>query len=233
MVVIIILLNGEIMSQSIAIFRTANCAFCSLGAGGRGDGAGFCLRNAAGTAVGVGLGRSVGRVGAPHMVVDGQVLPGEYRQGHPGGFQIFAGGVPRLGVGRAARHQQGQHAAVGKVKSRFFGGGGDGGFAIAVNLSGSAGQVVAVCDGNTIIARPTHNTAQHCICIGSCDTANVITVGNLYGMCAIKSCKSCNSACPLRVGRIALFIDSYSTGVVAIGYTFSPSKPYNAANINR
>lgn len=30
-----------------------------------------------------------------------------------------------------------------------------------------------------------------------------------------------------------MFIDSYSTGVVAIGYTFSPSKPYNAANINR
>ena len=44
---------------------------------------------------------------------------------------------------------------------------------------------------------------------------------------------SCNAAGPLRGGRIALFIDSYSTSVVAIGYTFKPSSSNNAANINR
>ena len=167
------------------------------------------------------------------MGVDGQVLLGQYRQGHPGGFQIFAGGVPRLSVGRAVRHQQGQHAAVGKVKGRFFGGVGDGGCAMAVNLSGSAGQVVAVCDGNTIIARPTHNTAQHCICIGSCDTANVITVGNTYGMLGIISRVSCNAAGPLCGRRTALLMDSYSTSVVAIGYTSRISSSNNAADINR
>ena len=176
LVIIMCPTGGEIMSQSIAIFRTANGACCSLGAGGRAAGAVLCFHDIAGAAAAVGA----VAVRCPVPIVGMFIaLSLEHGQGHPGGFQIFAGGVPWLGVSRAVRLQQVQHAAVGKVKGRFFGGGGDGGSAIAVNLSGSAGKVVSVCDGNTIIARPTHNTAQHCICIGSCDTANVITVGNL------------------------------------------------------
>lgn len=102
-----------------AVLLTADGAGRHILAGGRGDGAGFRLHNAAGTAVGVGLGRSVGRVGAPHMVVDGQVLPGQYRQGHPGGFQIFAGGVPRLGVGRRSAISRASTPPLAKSKADF------------------------------------------------------------------------------------------------------------------
>ena len=231
LVIIMCPTGGEIMSQSIAIFRTANGACCLLGAGRRAAIV-ICLIEfyTAGAYLPVFCCVGFPVVALVVMVV---ALSLEHGQGHPGGFQIFAGGVPWLGVSRAVSLEQFQHAAVGKVKGRFFGGGGDGGSAIAVNLSGSAGQIVAVCDGNTIIARPTHNTAQHCICIGSCDTANVITVGNLYGMLGIISRVSCNAAGPLCGRRTALLIDSYSTSVVAIGYTSRISSSNNAADINR
>ena len=45
--------GSKIMSQSIAIFRTANCAFCFFGAGGRAAGAVLCFHDIAGAAAAV------------------------------------------------------------------------------------------------------------------------------------------------------------------------------------
>ena len=126
------------MPQSIAIFRTANGAFCLLGAGRLAAGAVFCFHGVAGAAAAVGA----VAVRCPRTPIVGMIVAGlglEHRQGLTRCGQILTLAVPWVFAVSAAIDEQRQHRAVAKVKGRFFGGGGDGGFAIAVNLSGSAG----------------------------------------------------------------------------------------------
>ena len=67
LVIIMCPTGSKIMSQSIAIFRTANCACCSLGAGGRAAVAilGFRMAGVTLTDSGVGLFIAVLRPSAP------------------------------------------------------------------------------------------------------------------------------------------------------------------------
>ena len=53
LVIIMCPTGSKIMSQNIAIFRTANCAFCFFGAGGRAAGAVLCFHDIAGAAAAV------------------------------------------------------------------------------------------------------------------------------------------------------------------------------------
>ena len=70
LVIIMCPTGSKIMSQSIAIFRTANCACCSLGAGGRAADAilGFRMAGVTLTDSGVGLFIAVLRPSAPVVV---------------------------------------------------------------------------------------------------------------------------------------------------------------------
>ena len=88
MVVIIILPNDEIMSQSIAIFRTANFAFCFFGAGGSAAGV---LRIAV-----------FPRIIRHIAIIVGTLMPVMRCIGRPIGLPAVAGGVDWLRLCRAA-----------------------------------------------------------------------------------------------------------------------------------
>ena len=140
--------GSKIMSQSIAIFRTANCACCSLGAGGRAAGVFRLMKHrAAGADLPV-----LRLVGFPRTtLVVGMFVAGlglEHRQGLTRCGQILALAVPWVFAVSAAIDEQRQHRAVAKLRGSL----GAGGFihcaAIGPDSLFSCGiQIIAVCYG--------------------------------------------------------------------------------------
>ena len=155
--------GSKIMSQSIAIFRTANCACCSLGAGCRTAGVLRLMKHRA-----AGADLPVFRfVGFPvvALVVMGVALSIEHGQGLARCGQILAFVCPRVSIVVAfASLEQRQHRAVGKFR---------GGFGGSIEICVRVAQIVAVggsvkggdCDFTNISA--------------TSDFADIIAVGNL------------------------------------------------------
>ena len=150
--------GSKIMSQSIAIFRTANCACCSLGAGGRAAGAVDRLYGVAGAVAAVGA----VAVGRPLTVVLMSVaLSLEHRQGYFCRSHILAA-VPWRIV--AAGLEQRQHRAVGEVCGGFSCG-------ICVRIA----QIVAVGGVVNVVACDVINI------FATSDFADIIAVENISG----------------------------------------------------
>ena len=159
LVIIMCPTGSKIMPQNIAIFRTANCAFCFFGAGGRGDGAGFRLRNAAGTAAAVGA--VAIRCPRTPSVLMSIALSLEHRQGYFCRSHILAA-VPWRIV--AAGLKQRQHRAVGEVCGGFSCG-------ICVRIA----QIVAVGGVVNVVACDVINI------FATSDFADIIAVENISG----------------------------------------------------
>ena len=158
MVVIIILPDGEIMSQSIAVFGIANGAFCLFSAGRRAAGAVDRLCGVAGAAAAVGA----VAVGRPLTVVLMSVaLSLEHRQGYFCRSHILAA-VPWRIV--AAGLKQRQHRAVGEVCGGFSCG-------ICVRIA----QIVAVGGVVNVVACDVINI------FATSDFADIIAVENISG----------------------------------------------------
>ena len=164
----------EVVGQLFAIFRTANCACCSLGAGRRAAGVLRLMKHRA-----AGADLPVFRfVGFPvvALVVMGVALSIEHGQGLVSCGQILAFVCPRVSIVVAfASLEQLPHRAVGK----FCGGLGVG--SLDINTVRSAGwvscrQIVAVIDsGANRAGQIAYNFAP---IAASVQTADIITVGN-------------------------------------------------------
>ena len=158
LVIIMCPTGSKIMSQSIAIFRTANCAFCSLGAGGRAAGAVLCFHDIAGAAAAV----FAVAVRCPVPIVGMFIaLSLEHGQGYFCRSHILAA-VPWRIV--AASLEQLQHRAVSKLH---------GGFSCGICIC--VAQIVAV--GGFVIAVD----CDFINIVTTSDFADIIAVENLSG----------------------------------------------------
>ena len=149
------------MSQSIAIFRTANCACCSLGAGRRAAGVFRLIKHRA-----AGADLPVFRlVGFPvvALVVMGIALSLEHGQGYFCRSHILAA-VPWRIV--AVSLKLIQHVTVGKFR---------GGFGGSIEICVRVAQIVAV-DGSAIIIGGDCDFTN---ISATSDFADIIAVGNL------------------------------------------------------
>jgi len=158
LVIIMCPTGSKIMSQSIAIFRTANCACCSLGAGGRATGAVLCFHDIAGAAAAV----FAVAVRCPVPIVGMFIaLSLEHGQGYFCRSHILAA-VPWRIV--AASLKLIQHVTVGKFRGGF-------GCGICICVA----QIVAV--GGVVISLAVAYDFTNII--ATSDFADIIAVGNL------------------------------------------------------
>ena len=160
LVIIMCPTGSKIMSQNIAIFRTANCACCSLGAGGRATGAVLCFHDIAGAVAAVGA----VAVRCPVTVVLMSIaLSLEHGQGYFCRSHILAA-VPWRIV--AASLKLLQHVTVGKFR---------GGFGGSIEICVRVAQIVAVGGSAIIIGGDCDFTNIS----ATSDFADIIAVGNL------------------------------------------------------
>ena len=160
LVIIMCPTGGKIMSQNIAIFLTANCAFCFFGAGGRAAGAVLCFHDIAGAAAAV----FAVAVRCPVPIVGMFIaLSLEHGQGYFCRSHILAA-VPWRIV--AASLKLIQHVTVGKFR---------GGFGGSIEICVRVAQIVAVGGSAIIIGGDCDFTNIS----ATSDFADIIAVGNL------------------------------------------------------
>ena len=215
LVIIMCPTGSKIMSQNIAIFRTANCAFCFFGAGCRTAGAVDRLCGVAGAVVAVGA----VAIRCPRTPIVGMIVAGlglERRQGLASCGQILTLAVPWVFAVSAVIDEQCQHRAVAKLRGSL----GAGGFIdcaaiVPDGLCGCGIQIIAVSYGAFGYADNTADIACSCPCRRH-QRAYAVAVG--YGGAGKVDVAHDTAYLGNIFNIVAGITDRYCTQIVAVGY---------------